>query len=237
MDGCRPIPTYSREVRWDSQTDWRNVLPFLFSVQPSHSYTHRVRNGLTIAANVSTLFLMTHYFDREGRVCLLTCSHTAGTDDNLRRKASSRRPVRSWPMVKTAMVGPIYSSGTVKQRPLGPASEVGMTGSHATMLPPANTRRGRRRWDPRSRRQPLCRRATDPKAAGGGIGLSWSWGGGVAAGRANQQYRRRCGEGRGDGRPAAGKCWPSGSHSRPGWRVRSLPSQPGNRMQLKLPCR
>jgi hypothetical protein len=92
VDGCRPIPTYSREVRWDSQTDWRNVLPFLFSIQPSHSYTHRVRNGLTIAANVSTLFLITHYFDGEGRVCLLTCSHTAGTDDNLRRKGRSHGP-------------------------------------------------------------------------------------------------------------------------------------------------
>jgi hypothetical protein len=82
-------------VRWVSQTDWRNVLPFLFSVQPSHSYTHRVRNGLTIAANVSTLFLITHYFDCDGRVCLLTCSHTAVTDDNPRRKGSSHLDVAS----------------------------------------------------------------------------------------------------------------------------------------------
>jgi hypothetical protein len=32
---------------------------FLISLQPSHSYTHRVRNGLTIAANLNTLFLAT----------------------------------------------------------------------------------------------------------------------------------------------------------------------------------
>jgi len=150
VDGCRPIPTYSRVVRWDSQTDWRNVLPFLFSVQPSHSYTHRVRNGLTIAANVSTLFLITHYFDGEGCVCLLTCSHTAGTDDNLRRKGSSHQPDRCWPLVKTATVVPMYSSGAIARRPLGPVSKVELTGSRTTMLPPANTGRGRRRWDPRS---------------------------------------------------------------------------------------
>ena len=74
-------------------------------------------------------------------------------------------------------------------------------------------------------------RTGDRPRAGGRWDRAVVHGGGAAASGVQWQCWRRDGEGR------EGGSWPSGWHSRPGCRVQSLPSRPGNRTQRALPCR
>jgi hypothetical protein len=83
--GYEAIPTCGGEMRWGGRIDLRNFLLFLFSLQPSHSYTHRVRNGLTIAANRNTLFLATISCPDERPSLQLAGSLGKSTEDNPRQ--------------------------------------------------------------------------------------------------------------------------------------------------------
>jgi hypothetical protein len=100
VDGYKAIPTCGGEMRWGGRIDLRETFYFfLISHQPSHSYTHRVRNGLTIAANRITLFLATISCGDEQPSPRLRGSQGKPTEHN------PRRPRRRLHVAQTLVIG------------------------------------------------------------------------------------------------------------------------------------
>lgn len=101
VDGYKAIPTCGGEMRWGGRIDLRETFYIcLISLQPSHSYTHRVRNGLTIAANLITLFLATISCEEEQPSPQLPGWHGKPTEHNPRhpgrRSHVAQRSVGGW---------------------------------------------------------------------------------------------------------------------------------------------